>query len=113
MIERSGKGRQLHEFFKNQLQLLAYKTCGQATRFDPVTMRTSLAICARSPKTYEYLSRLLMLPSTRTLRSVFKAYQHGPGISQHVFEYVVEEIRRNKLDTILCPRTGCLIFDEV
>jgi hypothetical protein len=107
------KELQLFRFFKNEIHALESRTRRTATRFDPVTMRISLAVCAKSPKAYEYLSRLLELPASRTIRSVFKACDHAPGLNPHVFAHVVDELKRNQWDTVASPRTGCMVFDEV
>jgi hypothetical protein len=108
-----GKGRQLFEFLKGQIANLAKKQCGKTPSFDPITMRVCLAICAKSHKAYDYLRRLLELPSHRTLSNIFRAYSHGPGLHANVFEHCWDELRRHGLKPGIQPCTGCLQFDEV
>jgi hypothetical protein len=101
------------DFFKGQIRSLANRQSGKHTAFDAVTMRICLAVCARSPKAYDYLGRLLALPSKRTLRRVFQAYDHGPGINEKVFENCLDELQRHGKHSLHKARTGCLQFDEV
>ncbi|XP_052737630.1 uncharacterized protein LOC112053250 isoform X1 [Bicyclus anynana] len=68
-----------------------------------------LTILKQSPKGYNLLKKLFVLPSKRTLQKLLSYVVMKPGINLHIIENLKKAVRKLPMEKRLCS----LIFDEV
>ena len=96
-------------FWQEQKKLLTNNSTG--VRYHPMIIRYCLSLAAKSPACYEELrqSRILKLPSQRTLRDYRNCIRPRTGFH----EDVIEELRVQSNDYFDVQRYVVLLFDEM
>jgi hypothetical protein len=67
----------------------------------------ALALMKRSPKCFRFLSKIVTMPSQRTLTNLLQGVSFQSGINDHIFKHIGDCVQKNE------DRLCALLFDEM
>ncbi|KAF9415267.1 hypothetical protein HW555_007016 [Spodoptera exigua] len=91
------------------MQLTQYKKKNRGRRFSIKDKLLALAIYKKSPKGYNFLRKIFVIPSKRTLQNVLKQITLKPGLNPVIFEQIKNATEKFNTEQRLC----ILMFDEM
>ncbi|XP_070540318.1 uncharacterized protein [Ptychodera flava] len=110
LIDKKKLGEDMKILFEEQRKALQQKT-SKANRWHPRIIQLALSIYARSPHAYDELSKVLILPSMRTLARKKNKNSQEPGWNYDSIKALMEAAKKKNLKDV--DRWGGLCFDEM
>lgn len=92
-----------------KLQMTQSSKRPRGRRFTTDEKILALSLYKQSPKAYRLLTRLFVLPSSKTLVNALSRVKILPGINNHIFEHLKKVVKKLKPSQRYCS----LLFDEM